>query len=138
MTLAYLKKMRKTDCHPLHQNPAILRFLGRPQYVLIEDLQRHLSLHVALVKASVNHRHQIKIGHDENALPAQPPAGGPVHIAPIDKRAAEPELIAIVENQKTIDLGLRGRINPRRGYQLLRLSLQSRRRHGRRFAFGDN
>lgn len=86
-------------------SPVELRSLGSVQYVLVEDLERHLGLHVAFVKTGGHHDDQIEIGNDEHTLPTESPGGRPVHNMSVDERTAEPELVAIEEDEETIDLG---------------------------------
>ena len=74
------------------------------QHILIERSNWHQRLRRALVKASIYHNHEIEFLYDKHALPPEADRGRPLNLASVNKRAAEPEEVAIEIRTQAVNL----------------------------------
>ena len=67
----------------------------RLENILIEDVERYLSLSVALVKAGIDYDHKVERWRDVQTLTTKADADNPVDLAIAYERAVQPKLISV-------------------------------------------
>src|SRR5262245_37767961 len=74
------------------------------QHILIECSDWHQGLRRTLVKTGIHHHDEIKFRHDKHALRPESDCSRPLNLAPVNKRAAEPEKVAVKIWAQAVDL----------------------------------
>jgi hypothetical protein len=93
----------------------------RREHIAVQHDERHPGLHRAVVEAGVDDGDEIERRDDKDALAAETDRSAPVDFAIADKRAAEPELIAVEIELLAVDMRRRRLFYERRGDDLLAL-----------------